>query len=59
MTTAILVIHLSPFYLKRDISETVFCLRLQVRPNEMSPVENVSLYLWKERKLALLLGPSD
>jgi hypothetical protein len=32
-------------YLKRNFSETAFCLRLQVEPTQLSPVDRASPYL--------------
>jgi hypothetical protein len=36
------IIHRPLFYLKHDASETGFCLRPQVRPTEMGPIEALS-----------------
>jgi hypothetical protein len=33
------------FYLKHNISETGFCLRLQVEPTELGPIDRTSPYL--------------
>jgi hypothetical protein len=36
------IIHRPLFYLKHDVSETVFCFLLEVVPNQMSPIERSS-----------------
>jgi hypothetical protein len=36
---------LSSFNLKNDISETGFCLRLQVKHKELGPIDRASSYL--------------
>jgi hypothetical protein len=40
-------IHRLVFYLKHDISETGFCLRLKVEPNQVGQIERASLCLRK------------
>jgi hypothetical protein len=37
------MIHRPVFYLKHDISETGFCLRFQVEPTQLGPVDTASL----------------
>jgi hypothetical protein len=32
------IIHRRAFYLESDVSETGFCLRLQVEPTKLSPI---------------------
>jgi hypothetical protein len=34
------------FYLKYNISEIGFCLRLQVEPTHLGPIDRASPYLW-------------
>jgi hypothetical protein len=55
------------FYLKHDVSETVFCLRLHVEPTPMCPIERASLCfrnttnsvaVVRRQKVALSLGPT-
>jgi hypothetical protein len=41
---------LSVFYLEHDVSETEFCLRLQVEPTQMGPIQRASLYVRTEAK---------
>jgi hypothetical protein len=43
------IIHRPVFYLKHDVSDTEFCLHLQVEPNKMGPIEKASLSLWTAR----------
>jgi hypothetical protein len=46
ITVAVLVIiHRPVFYLKRDFSETGFCLRLQVESTHLDPIDGASLCL--------------
>jgi hypothetical protein len=33
------------FYVKHNVSETEFCLRLQVEPTQLVPIDRSSLYL--------------
>jgi hypothetical protein len=48
----------SSFYLKTyNVSETGFCLRLQVEPNQLGPIDRASPYLPSEG-LALSTGPN-
>jgi hypothetical protein len=46
VTTILDIVHHPVFCLKRDILETGFCLRLQVEPAELGPVDRASLRLW-------------
>jgi hypothetical protein len=39
------IIHCPVFYLKHDVSDTVFCLRLQVENSQIGPVERANLCL--------------
>jgi hypothetical protein len=39
------IIHRLVFYLKHDVSVTRFCLHLQVRPTQLSPMDRASPYL--------------
>jgi hypothetical protein len=39
------IIHRPVFYLKYNVSETEFCLRLQVEPTELGPMDRASPYL--------------
>jgi hypothetical protein len=39
------IIHRPVFCLKHNISETEFCLRLQVEPTQLCPIDRASLYL--------------
>jgi hypothetical protein len=38
------------FYLKYNISETVFCLRLQVEPTQLGPIDTASPYSQRRRQ---------
>jgi hypothetical protein len=38
------IIHRPAFYLKHDVSETGFCLRLPVEPTQLDPVQVASLF---------------
>jgi hypothetical protein len=42
--TILHIIHRSAFYLEHDVSETGFCLRLQVEPTQFGPIDWASLY---------------
>jgi hypothetical protein len=37
------IIHCPVFYLKHDVSETDFCLHIQVEPTQLVPVDRASL----------------
>jgi hypothetical protein len=37
------IIHRPVFYIKHDVSDTGFCLRLQAKPTQMGPIELVSV----------------
>jgi hypothetical protein len=39
------IIHRPVFYLKHNVSEAVFCLRLQVEPIQLGPIHRASLCL--------------
>jgi hypothetical protein len=39
------IIHRPVFYLKHDVSETGFCLRLQGEPAQFGPINRASLCL--------------
>jgi hypothetical protein len=39
------IIHRPVIYLKRNVSETGFCLRLQAKPTQLGPIDRASLYL--------------
>jgi hypothetical protein len=43
--TIVDIIHHPVFHLKHDVSETWFCLRLQVEPTKLGPIEKACLYL--------------
>jgi hypothetical protein len=43
------IIHRPVFYLKQNVSETGFCLLLQVEPNRVVPIEKDSLCHRKQR----------
>jgi hypothetical protein len=46
MTITILdIIHRPVFYLKHDVSETEICLRLQMEPSQLDPIDRASLSL--------------
>jgi hypothetical protein len=36
------IIHLPVFHSKQDVLETVFCLRLQVKPTQLGPIDRAS-----------------
>jgi hypothetical protein len=38
------------FYLKRKVSETGFCLRLEVVPTQLSPINRASSCLRRDRR---------
>jgi hypothetical protein len=40
------ITHCSVFYLKHNVSETGFCLLLQVEPTQLGPINRNNLYLW-------------
>jgi hypothetical protein len=44
------IIHRPVFYLKHDVSETRFCLRLEVEPTRMGRIEIASVCLRTGRK---------
>jgi hypothetical protein len=48
-------IHRPVFYLKQDISGTEFCLRLQLEPTRLGPLNRASLFLSR----AGLVSPND
>jgi hypothetical protein len=51
------IIHPTVFYLKtHNISETGFCLRLQVKPTQLGLIDRASPYLQRWR-LALSIAP--
>jgi hypothetical protein len=37
------IIHRPDFYLKHKASETGFCLRLQIEPTQLCPIDSASL----------------
>jgi hypothetical protein len=41
---------------KYDVSETGFCLRLQVNPNQMGPIDRASPYLGRQNPLSETLS---
>jgi hypothetical protein len=43
--TTVGITHRPVFYLKHDVSETGFCLRLQVEPTQFSPVDIELVYI--------------
>jgi hypothetical protein len=43
--TTLDVIHRPVFYLKHDVSETGFCLRLLVEPPQLGPIDRANLCL--------------
>jgi hypothetical protein len=47
--------HRSVYIPKHMVSETGLCLRLQVKPTYLGPIDRASSYLWKYR-LALSIG---
>jgi hypothetical protein len=65
--------HRPVFILKHNVSETGFCLRLQVEPTQLGPIDRISPYLLfvtctntrfisiyiKERKYNLTQGPLE
>jgi hypothetical protein len=55
------IIHRPVFYLKHNVSETPFCLRLQVENNQVHPTDRVSLCLrtLATTALELFLGPTE
>jgi hypothetical protein len=38
------IVHPSVVYLKHDVSETGFCLRLEVIPTQLSPIDRASIW---------------
>jgi hypothetical protein len=40
------IIHRPNLYLKQNVSETRFCLRLQVERAQLGPIDRTILYLW-------------
>jgi hypothetical protein len=40
-----------PFYISKHVSETGFCLRLQVKPTQLGPIDKPSPYLRTESSL--------
>jgi hypothetical protein len=44
--TILEIIHCLAFYLKHDVSESGFCLRLHVEPTQMGPADRANLCLW-------------
>jgi hypothetical protein len=51
------IIHRPVFYLKHNVLETGFCLRLKVEPTELSQIDRASLYLRRQRPA--LLNPTE
>jgi hypothetical protein len=55
MTISILdIIHRTVFYLKHDVSETAFCLRIQVEPTQLgqaSPPEDGNILQYPKRRV--------
>jgi hypothetical protein len=49
------IIHRPVFYLKHDVSETEFCLRLEVEPTHLGPIDPD----WNEREELYLLGQTE
>jgi hypothetical protein len=43
------IIHRPVFYLKYDVPENGFCLRLQVEPTESGPIDRASLRPRREK----------
>jgi hypothetical protein len=39
------IIHLPVYISKHNVSETAFCLRLQVKPTQLGPMDRASPYL--------------
>jgi hypothetical protein len=52
------IIHGSVLYLKHNVSETGFCLLLQVEPSQLSPIDRASLSLDLRQRLALSIRPN-
>jgi hypothetical protein len=42
--TIVDIIHRPAFYLKHDVSDTGFCLRLQVEPTHVGPIDRASVW---------------
>jgi hypothetical protein len=51
--TALDVIYHRVFYLKHNVSETGFCLRLEVEPTQSDPIVRAILYLLPETESSL------
>jgi hypothetical protein len=51
-------IHRPVFYLKHDVSDTEFCLRLQVESTQMCPVDRASI-CGSETEANYLTGPPE
>jgi hypothetical protein len=41
-------------FLKHNVSETGFCLHLQVKPTQLGPMNRASPYLWKNKQEVFL-----
>jgi hypothetical protein len=41
------IIHRPVFYSKQNFSKTGFCLRLQVEPTQLGPIDGANLRFWK------------
>jgi hypothetical protein len=42
------IIHRPAYISKHNVSETGFCLRFQVKPTQLGPIDRASPYLWTE-----------
>jgi hypothetical protein len=49
------IIHRLVFYLKHDVSENEFCLRVQVEPTHFSSIDRVSLCFQNISKMELII----
>jgi hypothetical protein len=51
------IIHRPVFYLKDKVSETVFCLRLQVETTQMDPIDRAISSCFRRQRLTISIGP--
>jgi hypothetical protein len=51
------IIHHPVYLSKHNVSETGFCLHLQVKPTLLGPINSASPYIWRQG-LAQLTGPN-
>jgi hypothetical protein len=40
-----IIVHRPVYYLRRNVTETGFCLRLQVKPTQLGPINRASRFL--------------